>query len=1040
MASITLVVGRDPRRLLERAASGFLTPRDAAVDDPFPSPDYVLALRQGGVRDDLIALAAERGVPGWFNPPLCIFHELPDWLGATDRTPCADFTRAALLSHVVRESASEIFGRLRGMDGILEALEQLVGELCAEGVSPDAFAAAIHTLVPHDEFERARNHELEVVYRGYHDALESAGLRDGRDALVDCARAIERDPDALGARLGHRREIRFFGLQDPRGGWRVLLRALAATEVLDRVVVYSSDRLSLGDVPHATEEQTEAPTMATRLFTTTERGPEHMVTIEAPTVERELAEVGSRIRTLVDRGVALDRIAVVARRARPYVDLVLRTLRRFAVPATARRRYAYRDIPVIRSLLALYRAAASGWTRARLAELADLPYLEHRLDSRVLNYIGYRRRVQGLDEWRKALDELLQESQDYEAMREGAKDPREQPPPSSERVRLAIHGFVDFLPLGKRLEESRSLGSWLDALVVLVREDPLHIEERIYDVPPDRLDVAKRDLTGWRGLEQILAEWLEAVRTWGGAEEQLTVARFHSRLQEMLAGDVALWTETLQGVRVLEGLAAAYRSFDHVFLVGMAAGQFPLSPPRSAILDEADRASLAAAGLPLDLHADWEARERSLFRVLVAGTGERLTLSSPRLGSSGSESIRSAFVDALADVTTEVPAIVGRQSLVSDALPLFRDPAVATHAARMALIERQRELRIATPYTGYLGHPELVAWLQGKFGDQRLWSPTQLEAYAKCPWAYFSGRLLGVEKLEDPDDEMEPTVRGSVLHDALARFYGRAVERNGDQPVFLRQTDLEWAEEALVRALDVTLDAFRQTTWLGTPVLRAAKREELRRILVGYLQWEVQLHEDMFNRRKQIAPRMLRTAVALHERHFDHAVLDRDGVRFVYRGAVDRVEVGIDERVKDGRRFLAAVDYKTTKASTPGGGDREAWDEHVALQLPLYAHALEQLVEGAVVARVEYRALVHPERVHTLELHAVDKRSEVRYPNEQHRQRMDRALGAVPALVKRIRGGEFPAAPAPSCGCPSYCHAWDICRVSGGPKLKETRR
>lgn len=125
MASITLVVGRDPRRLLERAASGFLTPRDAAVDDPFPSPDYVLALRQGGVRDDLIALAAERGVPGWFNPPLCIFHELPDWLGATDRTPCADFTRAALLSHVVRESASEIFGRLRGMDGILEALEQL---------------------------------------------------------------------------------------------------------------------------------------------------------------------------------------------------------------------------------------------------------------------------------------------------------------------------------------------------------------------------------------------------------------------------------------------------------------------------------------------------------------------------------------------------------------------------------------------------------------------------------------------------------------------------------------------------------------------------------------------------------------------------------------------------------------------------------------------------------------------------------------------------------------------------------------------------
>ena len=51
-----------------RAAEAFLSPLPATADRPFPSPPYLLALRQGGLRDDLIRLATERGVPGWFGP------------------------------------------------------------------------------------------------------------------------------------------------------------------------------------------------------------------------------------------------------------------------------------------------------------------------------------------------------------------------------------------------------------------------------------------------------------------------------------------------------------------------------------------------------------------------------------------------------------------------------------------------------------------------------------------------------------------------------------------------------------------------------------------------------------------------------------------------------------------------------------------------------------------------------------------------------------------------------------------------------------
>jgi hypothetical protein len=1039
MARVTLVVGRDPERLLRAAADRFLSSPPAVRDDPFQTPDYLLALRQGGLRDDLIRLAAEGGVRGWFDPGLCLFHDLPDRLGRTPRAPCTDFARAALLARVVRDTGGAVFGRIRRVEDFLPDLERLVGELVAEDVSPDDLAAAMERAGDRDAFARARDGELVAVYRAYRERLDAAGLRDGRDALADTARAVLDDADGVAARLGGRREIRIFGLQDVRGGWRLLLRALAASPAVDRVAVYASEPLDLQAAVAVDTVHVEEPvTAATRLFADEPAGgDEHFDSIEAPTIEREMGEVARRVRALADQGVPLHRIAVIPRQARPYTDLALRALDRFGVPASARRRFAYAEVPVIRALLAVYRAAAGGWSRHELVELADLPHLGMRLDARVLNYVGYRRAVRGLDAWGDALAALEREAREYESDREARWT--ERPPPSARRIGAARAAFGTFAQRARALEAPRPLREWLQGVRDAVEHDEWGIHRRSYDVPEARFDVAKRDLAAWRGVSQILDEWHEALARWGGGEESLTVQAFHARLQEMLAGDLALWTETPRGVRVVESLAAAYRSFAHVFLVGMEAGAFPLAPPRSPVLDEDERAALVGAGLPLDLRADWEARERRLFRVLVAGAAGRLTVSYTRLSADGRDAIRSSFVEALADAATETPALVDRRAVFTPTMPLFRDVTGAAQAAHGARIERLRESGEPSPYNGGIEDPGLRAWLAREFGDDRLWSPTQLEAYARCPWAYFSSRLLRLEKLADPDDEMEATVRGEILHRALRRFFDRAMARAGGH-FFLRESDLGWALPLAADVLDEALASLEGTVWLGAPVFRGAKREELRRILQDYLGWEAEQHEDMFKPRKVNAPRMLRTAVCLNERSFRDAVLERDGIRFRYRGAIDRVEIGIDDRVRDGHEFVAAVDYKTTKAAAPGHGDKEAWDDGVVLQLPLYAHALETIVPGARVARVEYRALTTRELVHPLELHRVDRKAGVRYPHDEDGEKMARALDAVPRHVRRIRGGEFPAQPAPSCLCPPFCHAWDVCRIAGGPRVKPERR
>ncbi len=1039
-----VVRGLDPLRLLEAAAEQFLRLRTATPDDPFSTPASLLAVRQGGVRDDLIALARARGIPGWFDPPLCLFHELPAWLGGTERRPCEDFERAVLLQRLLRREGGELFGRLARPDDFLRGVDRLFGELCAEGVTPDAFADAVSSRSAADGFERQRDADLARLYRRYRDTLEApvsldgreVRFRDGRDALADCAVAVGAEPDRLADRLGGRREVRFYGLSDLRGGWRLLLRALVSSPAVDRVVLYTAQPLDFGAELSATEEVMDEPeTVARRLFGPPGRSEETVALVTGPDVERELDEVARRIRSLADGGVPLSRMAVVVRQGRPYLDLALGALRRFGVPATARRRLALREVPVVRAVLTLFEAAASGWTRHGLAELAEQPYLGSDLDARLINLIGYRRRLVGLSDWTAAWESLLEEAEAAAALGEDEAHGRRGPPtPPAAWVRRGGEAFARFVGRADALDGARPLAEWLAWLEAFLADDPWGMVARMHDVPAGRYDVVRIDLAGWRGLREVVRQWRHAVEAWGGGEERLEVSAFTHRLAELLTGDVAFGTPVQRGVHVLEALAASYRTFDHVFLVGLAAGTWPVAAPRSPLLDEAERATLRGAGVPLEARETWDRRERELFRMLVASPRSGLTLSWSRTDPMGREVVRSPYADALADVALMAEEELPTSLVVVPGALVVTGPAAAAAARHGAEVEFARERPEPSPYKGQIEDPALLAWLGQELGEGRLWSPTQLEAYAKCPWAFLSGRLLRLRRSEEPDEEMDAATRGTILHDALHRFYDGAMERIGG-PVFLRAADLEWAMPALLDALDAALAGAAGRLWLGHGAFREAKRQELRRLLEGFLAWEVQEHEDMYAPRKRNAPRMVRTGVAQHEVRFEEVVLERGGIRFRFRGQVDRVELGIDERVEAGG-LLAAVDYKTTKYGVPGAFDeKQAWEDGVVLQVPLYAYALTQLHPGARAARVEYRAIKDRRSVHALQPWQVDPKISRIVSHADDQAKLERALDAVVAHVHRAASGAFPPEPPPSCGCPRFCHAFDICRISGGPRV-----
>jgi hypothetical protein len=104
----------------------------------------------------------------------------------------------------------------------------------------------------------------------------------------------------------------------------------------------------------------------------------------------------------------------------------------------------------------------------------------------------------------------------------------------------------------------------------------------------------------------------------------------------------------------------------------------------------------------------------------------------------------------------------------------------------------------------------------------------------------------------------------------------------------------------------------------------------------------------------------------------------------------------------------------------------------VVLQVPLYAKALEKLEPGAVPARIEYRAIQQQEIVHALQLHSFVKKALCDDPEQS--EKLDQALVDAAKVVRRARAADFPARYAASCKCPSFCPAWDVCRVKGGPQ------
>ncbi|HYA28398.1 MAG TPA: PD-(D/E)XK nuclease family protein, partial [Acidobacteriota bacterium] len=313
-------------------------------------------------------------------------------------------------------------------------------------------------------------------------------------------------------------------------------------------------------------------------------------------------------------------------------------------------------------------------------------------------------------------------------------------------------------------------------------------------------------------LGEKILEVLDQLAALDRVSEQVSLRDFSHTFQHWLERSaVAMNAKNINGVSVLSATAARGTKFRALFILGLNEGVFPRTIREDAFLRDHDREILERdLGYKISQKLAGFDEEKLLFALLVNSAQERLVCSFQRSDDSGRVLAPSWYV-------TELKRILGstdHQNLISLTIPRGitdkancepfkhenlllaeelairlsldgKDPLSLIDACALAPKLYQQGRKIVTaldqsadrllPFDGLVG----VLTEQRQHFHAHGLSPTALETYARCPFQFFARHVLGLERLEKPEETLGPSPAefGELGHEILNQFFTMLIER-----------------------------------------------------------------------------------------------------------------------------------------------------------------------------------------------------------------------------------------------------------------------
>ena len=781
--------------------------------------------------------------------------------------------------------------------------------------------------------------------------------------------------------------------------------------------------------------------------------PDPSLLFSAPGESFECVEIARRIGKLAGQGTPFDRVAILLRNVGPYQPLVEEALRRAGIDHYFSRGAARPD-PAGRAFLALLACASDGCSASRFAEylsLGQVPPLDADGAPQART-----------PEWVPADDEILG---NFQTASSESEEPSLDVPIGWEKL------LVDAAVIGGRDRWARRLRGLRAEFQAQLRElededqtHRAHIELRIQQlVRLEHFALPLIDALGSLPAAERWEVWLDRLAHLAqmALRRPETVLSVLSELEPMSDVGPASLDEVYDVLcerlsflrseppkrrygRVFVGSIdeARGRSFDVVFLPGLAEGLFPRRALEDPLLLDEQR-----VGLGLDQQDERVARERMLLRSAAAAAKNSFVVSYPRMDVAQSrarvpsfyalEVVRAAEgrllslrefekrAAASAPARLDWPAPANPREAIDDAeydlaslqASLKLRGAAATGSARYlmqsnpaltrSLRTRGRRWRNFWSSADGLVDPDAATLqaLESHRLAKRSYSPSSLQQFAACPYRFLLHAVFQLRRREQSArlEQMDPLTRGALFHSAQFELF-RELSRAALLPVTQDRLPqvLDLADQVLDRV------AARYEDQLAPAILRVWKSEieNLRTDLRGWLQHVAATESDWLPAHFEfgfgLPPNSDRDPASTTEE-----ALILDGVHL--RGSIDLIERHAT------RNVLRITDHKTGKApqNRPqyvGGG--------AMLQPLLYSLAAETLLgESVELGRLFYCTQRGDFSVVDISL------------NDEGRGRLRRILQSID---QSIAEGFLPAAPQP--GACAMCDYTAVC----GP-YEETR-
>ncbi len=416
--------------------------------------------------------------------------------------------------------------------------------------------------------------------------------------------------------------------------------------------------------------------------------------------------------------------------------------------------------------------------------------------------------------------------------------------------------------------------------------------------------------------------------------DQIRTACNWARFNVKEKSDYGVQITTLDEIRGLE--------FDYLFIGGLCDGDLPTRYSPEIF-------SSGSFKKQAKIH---QTEERYRFYQALCTWKKQLFLTYP-LTESGKEIIVSTFLDEFEEVFSissknendyediifsneDLQTLIGKNGTESVSGKMKSNLTVdldkISHALEIDKI-RNSEEQVESPYSGNISSddPEITTKLNSFLSKQ--YSISQLETYAKCPFKFFVERVLGIETIEEPTEDIEAIEMGRLLHSILYEFYSSLREKkiklvNCDEKTFQQAEKIifEIATDQLqLTAFRSPLTFYEREKILG---LNGNKKES---ILYKFLETERKCEDDFI-------PMFFEVSFGrLKESGSDKILSDQEPIiidNIKLRGKIDRIEV--DEKIKS----FNIVDYKLSGAK-PSFDDLKTG---ISLQLPVYLFAASELL------------------------------------------------------------------------------------------------